>query len=64
MTPVYMSVPDAAKYTGLAACFIRKGIKAGTIPAIVAGRKYLVNIPLTLEALNAQSEARKAGGNG
>lgn len=59
MTPVYMSIPETAKYTGLAACFIRKGVKAGDIPAINAGKKYLVNVPLMLQKLNDQSESRK-----
>ena len=63
-TPVYMSIPDAAKYTGLAACFIRKGIKEGTIPAITAGKKYLVNMPLMLARLDAESEAGGGGGRG
>lgn len=58
MTPVYMSIPEAAKYTGLAMCFIRKGIKSGDIPAINAGKKYLVNVPLMLAQLEEQS--RKA----
>ncbi len=58
MSPVYMSIPEAAKYTGLAACFIRKGIKSGEIPSINAGKKYLVNVPLMLEKLEEQS--RKA----
>lgn len=55
---VFMSIPETAKYTGLATCFLRKGIKAGEIPAINAGKKYLVNVPLLLEKLNKESEAR------
>ena len=55
---VYMSIPETAKYTGLAVCYLRKGIKDGTIPVIMAGKKYLVNVPLMLEKLNAESEAR------
>ena len=59
---VFMSIPEAAKYTGLAACFIRKGVKDGTIPAINAGKKYLVNIPLMIEKLNKESEQRSYNG--
>ena len=55
---VFMSIPETAKYTGLAACYIRKGVKAGEIPAINAGKKYLVNVPLMLEKLNKESEAQ------
>ncbi len=55
MSTIFMSIPDTARHTGLAECFIRKGIKAGNIPTIKSGKKYLVNVPLMLERLNAQS---------
>ena len=61
MDPVYRPIPATAKYTGLAECFIRKGVKDGTIPAIKVGKKYMVNVPLLLENLNAEIEARANG---
>ena len=31
--------------TGLSAYFLRHGIKDGTVPYIMTGRKYLINMP-------------------
>ena len=57
--PVYMTIPETAKYTGFAECFIRKSVKEGTAPAIMIGKKYMVNVPLWLKQLEDQSERRK-----
>ena len=55
----YMSIPDAAKYTGLSESFLRKGVKGREIPFIMSGKKYLVNVPLMLEKLNEKSDICK-----
>ncbi|MBR3242488.1 MAG: hypothetical protein IKF90_07295 [Parasporobacterium sp.] len=56
----YMTIPEAVKVTGLSSYFLRNGLKAGTIPHIMSGPRYLVNIPLLLETLEAESR-KKAG---
>ena len=54
----FMKIKDAVKVTGLSAYYLRNGIKAGTIPHIVCGTVYLVNVPALLERLD--TESRKA----
>lgn len=58
----FQTIPEAARSTGLSQYFIRNGCKAGTVPHIVvhgpkgkAPGKYMVNVPLLLEQLNAVS---------
>ncbi len=56
--PFYFSVPfmtisEASKTTGLSQCYLRQGVKCGTIPHVRSGKKYLINIPRLLEDLNA-----------
>ena len=58
----FQTIPEAARSTGLSQYFIRNGCRAGTVPHIVVhgpkGKspgKYMVNVPLLLEQLNAAS---------
>ena len=52
---IYMSRKEAAAYTGLSYHFIRKGTENGTIPHIMSGNRFLVNVPKLLEQLEEES---------
>ena len=52
---IFMSIKDAAEYTGLAQSYIRSGCKKGTIPHIRSGQKYLVNVKLLEEIADSCS---------
>ena len=47
--PAFLSIKDAVRVTGLSAFSLRRGCKDGTIPHIMAGDKYMINIHLLLE---------------
>lgn len=51
----FQSITGAAHLTGLSRGFIRKGCKAGTIPHVMAGKDFRVNMRVWLEQLDAQS---------
>lgn len=51
--PPFQTITNASKLTGLSQCYLRKGCKAGTVPHINTGTKYLINVPRLLEDLNA-----------
>ena len=51
----FQSVQEANKSTGLGISYLRKGCRNNTIPHIKAGSKYLINVPLLLQQLEAQS---------
>ena len=53
----FMSIKEACAATGLSTCFLRNGVKTGTVPAIRSGAKYLINVPLLMKRLNTESEA-------
>lgn len=53
---VYHSIRETAKLTGLSEYHIRKLHKAGAVPGIYSGKKFLVNVPSLLESLNASTE--------
>lgn len=57
----FMKIKDAVKATGLSAYFLRNGCKDGTIPHIMSGPAYLINVPALLEKLDAESRGRCAG---
>lgn len=49
---------DASKTTGLSQYFLRQGCKNGTIPHIMSGTTYLVNVPALLRQLDAEGDAQ------
>ena len=59
----FLSIKDACEETGLSQRFLREGCKCGTVPHIMAGAKYLINVPLLIEKLNAQSVNDKETAN-
>ncbi len=57
----FQSIRNTAEITGLAQGFVRAGCKNGTIPHILCGKEYRVNVPLFLEQLQAESTAHMKG---
>ena len=55
-TTPFGSVKDAATVTGLSQKFIRDGIKSGLVPHVLAGNKYIINIPALIEVIDAESK--------
>ena len=56
--PVYQSIKDTVKTTGLSDFFLRKLLKAGQLPHIKSGNNVFVNVPRLIEQLEGGS-----GGN-
>lgn len=59
---VYHSIRETAKLTGLSEYHIRQLHKAGAVPGIYSGKKFLVNLHSLLESLNDSNEG--VSGNG
>lgn len=49
----FQRIPSACRITGLSQSFLRKGCKDGTIPHVMTGGTYLVNVPALLRKLDA-----------
>lgn len=54
----FMKIKDAVKATGLSANYLRSGCIDNSIPHILCGTAYLVNVPALLEKLDAESRKR------
>lgn len=52
--PPFMKIPEASKATGLSQYFLRIGCKDGSIPHIMCGNNYLINVPQFLKKLEAE----------
>lgn len=52
----YMKIKDAARATGLSTYFLRNGCKAGTVPHVMSGTVYFINVPALLEKLASGSQ--------
>lgn len=55
---IFMSISETGKVTGLSACYLRKGVKDGTIPHIKSGTKFLINVSMLQEQLDGRAETR------
>ena len=53
ITP-FQTIPEASKTTGLSKYILREGCKAGTVPHIMSGTTYYVNIPKLLQQLGVE----------
>lgn len=53
----FQGVRDAAKTTGVSEFFIRAGLRAGTIPSIRSGNKYLIDVEGLVLQLQQQARA-------
>ena len=53
---VYHSIRETAKLTGLSEYYLRQQQKAGAVPGVYSGKKFLVNVPSLLESLVASTE--------
>lgn len=52
----FVSISDCCTLTGLSKFYLRKGCKDGSIPHIEVGNKYLINLPMLMQRLDAESE--------
>jgi excisionase family DNA binding protein len=57
--PTFVPIPDAAERLGVPLAWLKREAEAGRVPAVRAGRRWLVHLDRTREAL-----ARLAAGDG
>jgi len=51
----FQRIKDATRITGLSQSYLRAGCKAGTVPHVMSGNVYLVNVPALLRCLGAET---------
>ena len=56
----FQTIPNAARLTGLSMYYLRKGCREGTVPHIMSGRIYKVDIPALLDQLRRKEVTSKA----
>ncbi len=49
--PIYLSIKDTARFTGLSEFYLRKHLKDGNIPHINSGTKIFIHLPSLLSEL-------------
>lgn len=60
-TKILMTLKEACRETGYSVYYLRSGCKAGTVPHVMSGNRYLVNVPLLIEQLNEESRGVRDG---
>ena len=56
----FQLIRDAANTTGLSQYYLRAGCKAGTVPHIKSGVRYLINVPALLQQLGVDQRGKGA----
>lgn len=49
----FQKIPEAARTTGLSTYFLRRGVRDGSVPHILSGTTYYINVPRLLEKFDA-----------
>ena len=52
----FQTIPNTCKITGMSQSWLRTGCKNRTIPYIMAGSTYMINVPVLMQRLNDMSE--------
>lgn len=54
--PMFLSIKETVKVTGLSEYYLRQNIKAGKVPYIKSGNKILINMPRLSAALDDMTD--------
>lgn len=54
--PMFLSIKEVVKVTGLSEYYLRQNIKAGKVPYIKSGNKILINMPRLSATLNDMTD--------
>lgn len=57
-TTPFLKIAEASKVTGLSQFYLRRGCRDGSVPHVMSGAVYMVNLPALLRKLNADENAR------
>ena len=50
----FHKIKDSVKSTGLSAYYLRQGCKDGTLPHVLSGKTYYINVPALLRQLGVE----------
>lgn len=54
VNPPFQKIPQAVKTTGLSSFYLRNGCRDGTVPHVLSGNTYYVNVPALLSKLGVE----------
>lgn len=54
--PMFLSIKEVVKITGLSEYYLRQNIKTGKVPYIKSGNKILINMPRLSATLNDMTD--------
>lgn len=50
----FQTIPEASRTTGLSKYFLREGCKNGSIPHVMSGNVFYINVPALLKQLGVE----------
>lgn len=55
----FQKIAEASRTTGLSQCFLRRGCKDGSIPCVLSGTTYYINVPALLKMLGVEGSGQE-----
>lgn len=55
----FVKIKEACLLTGLSQYYLRNGCRDGSIPCVMSGPVYMINLPALLRKLDAESEGKR-----
>lgn len=54
INPPFQKIQQAVKTTGLSSFYLRNGCRDGTVPHVLSGNAYYINVPALLKRLGVE----------
>ena len=58
----FQKISEAVKTTGLSAYYLRRGCKDGSVPCVLSGNTFYINVPLLLKQLGVPNDGGQSAG--
>ena len=58
----FQKISEAVKSTGLSAYYLRRGCKDGSVPCVLSGNTFYINVPLLLKQLGVPNDGGQVVG--
>ena len=55
---IFVSIREASNLTGLSQFYLRSGCRNGTLPYVMCGNRYKINLPALVEQMAKESATK------
>ncbi len=56
---MFLTIKETAQLTGISQYYLRNGCRSGSVPHIMSGSRFLINVPMLLDSMNRESKGQR-----